>query len=93
TGGTGGTDGTGGTGGTDGTGGTGGTDGTGGTGGVDGTGGTEGTGNTEQNQGTDEAPAGRDETTGRAFVPDAPAVSETETEYHGESGVPTDTEV
>lgn len=53
-------------------------------------------GTTDQTQGageTDEAPAGRDETTGRAFVPDAPLVSDTENEYHGESGVPTETEI
>lgn len=84
---------------TEGTGGTGSTEGTGGTGSTEGTGNggeTTETGNTEQTPGTgetDEAPAGRDETTGRAFVPDAPAVSDTETEYHGESGVPTDTEI
>ena len=75
------------------TGGTGSTENTGGTGEA---GETTETGNTDQTQGTgetDEAPAGRDETTGRAFVPDAPAVSDTETEYHGESGVPTDTEI
>lgn len=81
------------------TGGTGSTENTGGTGSTEGTGEageTTETGNTDQTQGTgetDEAPAGRDETTGRAFVPDAPAVSDTETEYHGESGVPTDTEI